>query len=114
MSDYTPIEVLNLSPRPLNSLINGGIGSLQTLVEKSPDELSMFRGMGTKNLEEIIKVLKDRGLKLGDNMTPVEKKEKNGQSTKMVYELIEKFEILSPKDKSFVLQYLSHKNRSDI
>ena len=45
---YTPIEILNFSPRTLNALINGGIGSIEQLVKCSPSKLGNFRGFGKK------------------------------------------------------------------
>jgi DNA-directed RNA polymerase subunit alpha len=64
---YTPIEILNLSPRTLNSLINAGVGSIEQLVKCSPATLSNFRGFGTKALEEVKQTLATRGLKLTDD-----------------------------------------------
>ena len=61
---YTPIEILNLSPRTLNSLINAGVGSIEQLVKCSPPTLSNFRGFGTKALDEVNATLATRGLKL--------------------------------------------------
>lgn len=61
---YTPIEILNLSPRTLNSLINAGVGSIEQLVKCSPPTLSNFRGFGTKALDEVKATLATRGLKL--------------------------------------------------
>lgn len=65
---YTPIEVLNLSPRTLNALLNGNIGSLEQLVKCTESKISNLRGFGRKAMEEIKKSLKERGLKLlGDD-----------------------------------------------
>ncbi len=61
---YTPIEILNLSPRTLNSLINAGVGSIEQLVKCSPATLSNFRGFGTKALDEVRQTLATRSLKL--------------------------------------------------
>ncbi|OGJ62342.1 DNA-directed RNA polymerase subunit alpha [Candidatus Peribacteria bacterium RIFCSPLOWO2_01_FULL_51_18] len=61
---YTPIEILNLSPRTLNSLINAGVGSIEQLVKCNPATLSNFRGFGTKALDEVKQTLATRGLKL--------------------------------------------------
>ncbi len=63
---YTPIEILNFSPRTLNSLINGGIGSIEQLVKCSPSKLSNFRGFGKKAMTEVSDALATRGLKLMD------------------------------------------------
>lgn len=61
---YTPIEILNLSPRTLNSLINAGVGSIEQLTKCTPGTLSNFRGFGSKALEEVADTLKTRGLAL--------------------------------------------------
>lgn len=63
---YTPIEILNLSPRTLNSLINAGVGSIEQLVKCTPATLSNFRGFGTKALDEVRQTLATRSLKLTD------------------------------------------------
>ncbi len=61
---YTPIEILNFSPRTLNSLINGGIGSIEQLVKCNPSKLGNFRGFGKKAMTEVSEALEARGLKL--------------------------------------------------
>lgn len=63
---YTPIEILNFSPRTLNSLINGGIGSIEQLVKCTPSKLGNFRGFGKKAMTEVSEALEARGLKLMD------------------------------------------------
>lgn len=63
---YTPIEILNLSPRTLNSLINAGVGSIEQLVKCNPATLSNFRGFGTKALDEVRQTLATRNLLLTD------------------------------------------------
>ncbi len=63
---YTPIEILNFSPRTLNSLINGGIGSIEQLVKCTPSKLGNFRGFGKKAMTEVSAALDTRGLKLMD------------------------------------------------
>lgn len=64
---YTPIEILNLSPRTLNSLINAGVGSIEQLTKCTPGTLSNFRGFGSKALEEVEDTLKTRGLTLSQD-----------------------------------------------
>jgi len=64
---YTPIEVLNLSPRTLNALINGEIGSIEELVKCSSAKLENLRGFGKKAMDEIAEVLATRGLSLSDD-----------------------------------------------
>jgi len=61
---YTPIEILNFSPRTLNALINGGIGSIEQLEKCSPSKLSNFRGFGKKAMTEVSDALATRGLAL--------------------------------------------------
>jgi DNA-directed RNA polymerase subunit alpha len=65
---YTPIEVLNLSPRTLNALINGSIGSIEQLIKCTESKLNNLRGFGKKAMTEIKGSLKERNLKLlGDD-----------------------------------------------
>jgi DNA-directed RNA polymerase subunit alpha len=64
---YTPIEILNFSPRTLNALINGGIGSIEQLVKCSPSKLGNFRGFGKKAMTEVSDALGTRGLQLMDD-----------------------------------------------
>lgn len=61
---YTPIEILGLSPRTLNALINGEIGSIEQLVKCSETKLTNLRGFGKKALTEVAAALAARGLKL--------------------------------------------------
>lgn len=61
---YTPIEILGLSPRTLNALINGGIGSIEQLVKCSESKLTNLRGFGKKALTEVASALAGRGLAL--------------------------------------------------
>ncbi len=63
---YTPIEVLNLSPRTLNALINGEIGSIEELVKCTPAKLENLRGFGKKAMDEVYEVLETRSLSLAD------------------------------------------------
>lgn len=64
---YTPIEILNFSPRTLNALINGGIGSIEQLVKCTPSKLGNFRGFGKKAMTEVSDALAPRGLSLMDD-----------------------------------------------
>ncbi len=61
---YTPIEILNLSPRTLNALINAGVGSIEQLTKCTESILSNFRGFGAKALDEVKSTLATRGLTL--------------------------------------------------
>lgn len=60
---YTPIETLNLSPRTLNALINGDVGSIEKLLTMTKSQLTNLRGFGQKALGEIEEALEKRGLK---------------------------------------------------
>ncbi len=68
---YTPIEILNFSPRTLNALINGGIGSIEQLVKCTPSKLSNFRGFGKKAMTEVADALATRGLAIQDDGTDI-------------------------------------------
>lgn len=61
---YTPIEILGLSPRTLNALINGGIGSIEELTKCTESKLANLRGFGKKALTEVADALEKRGLAL--------------------------------------------------
>lgn len=63
---YTPIEILGFSPRTLNALINGGIGSIEQLSKCTESKLSNLRGFGKKALTEVADALDKKGLKLAD------------------------------------------------
>lgn len=65
-SSYTPIEILGLSPRTLNALINGNIGSIEELTEANPAKLANLRGFGKKALTEVADALEKRGLALAE------------------------------------------------
>lgn len=61
---YTPIEILNLSPRSLNALINGGIGSIEQLTKCTESKLANLRGFGKKAMNEVREALKQKGMNL--------------------------------------------------
>lgn len=61
---YTPVEILGFSPRTLNALINGGIGSVEQLTKCTPSRIEALRGCGHKALDEITAKLSERGLTL--------------------------------------------------
>ncbi len=63
---YTPIEILGFSPRTLNALINGGIGSIEQLSKCTENKLTNLRGFGRKALTEVKDALKSKGLTLAD------------------------------------------------
>lgn len=58
---YTPIEILNLSPRTLNALINGNIGSVEEVLSSSPAQLEAMRGFGKKAMTELVEALEGNG-----------------------------------------------------
>ncbi len=60
---YTPIETLELSPRTLNALINGDVGSIEKLVKMNEGQLLNLRGFGKKAYTEIQDALEKKGLK---------------------------------------------------
>lgn len=61
---YTPIEILGFSPRTLNALINGGIGSIEQLSKCTESKLANLRGFGKKALTEVKSALDKKSLKL--------------------------------------------------
>ena len=63
---YTPIEILGLSPRTLNALINGEIGSIEQLQRCTEAKLTNLRGFGKKAITEVKAALETRNLKLAD------------------------------------------------
>lgn len=63
---YTPIEILGLSPRTLNSLINGGIGSIEQLTKCTEAKLNNLRGFGKKALTEVKTALTGRNFTLAE------------------------------------------------
>ncbi len=61
---YTPIEIMGLSPRTLNALINGNILSIEQLVKCTETKLSSIKWFWKKAMTEIREALWERGLKL--------------------------------------------------
>lgn len=61
---YTPIEIMGLSPRTLNALINWDILSIETLVKCTETKLVSIKGFGKKAMTEIRASLAERGFKL--------------------------------------------------
>lgn len=61
---YTPIEIMGLSPRTLNALINWNILSIEQLVKCTETKLSSIKWFGKKAMTEIREALWERGLKL--------------------------------------------------
>ena len=63
---YTPIEILGFSPRTLNALINGGIGSIEQLSKCTESKLTNLRGFGKKALNEVAAALEKKDLSLAE------------------------------------------------
>lgn len=63
---YTPIEILGFSPRTLNALINGGIGSIEQLSKCTESKLTNLRGFGRKALNEVKDALEKKGFSLSE------------------------------------------------
>lgn len=61
---YTPIEIMWLSPRTLNALINWSILSVEQLTKCTETKLSSIKWFGKKAMTEIKEALAERGLKL--------------------------------------------------
>lgn len=61
---YTPIEILNLSPRTLNALINADIWSIEQLAKCSQAKLSTLRWFWRKAMTEVLTALEKRSLTL--------------------------------------------------
>jgi len=61
---YTPIEILGFSPRTLNALINGGIGSVEQLEKCTESKLTNLRGFGKKALTEVDEALASKNKSL--------------------------------------------------
>ncbi len=65
---YTPIEIIGLSPRTLNALVNGEILSIEQLTKCTEAKLSSIKGFGKKAMTEVRDALRERGAKLlGDD-----------------------------------------------
>ncbi len=65
---YTPIEIMGLSPRTLNALVNGEILSIEQLTKCTEAKLSSIKGFGKKAMTEVRDALRERGYKLlGDD-----------------------------------------------
>lgn len=58
---FTPIDILGLSQRTLNALVNGGITSVEQLLTTSMGQLVQLRGFGQKAKTELDEVLKEQG-----------------------------------------------------
>ena len=61
---YTPIEIMGLSPRTLNALINWSVLSVEQLTKCTETKLSSIKWFWKKAMTEIRSALADRGLRL--------------------------------------------------
>lgn len=61
---YTPIEIMGLSPRTLNALINWSVLSIEQLTKCTETKLSSIKWFGKKAMTEIKEALWERWLKL--------------------------------------------------
>ncbi len=61
---YTPIEIMGLSPRTLNALVNGDILSIEQLTKCTEAKLSSIKWFGKKAMTEVRDALRSRGCKL--------------------------------------------------
>jgi len=61
---YTPIEIMGLSPRTLNALINWDILSIEALTKCTETKLTSIKGFWKKAMTEIRDSLATRGFKL--------------------------------------------------
>ncbi|MCF7830390.1 DNA-directed RNA polymerase subunit alpha [Candidatus Gracilibacteria bacterium] len=61
---FTPIDILGLSQRTLNALVNGGITSIEQLVATPMTQLAQLRGFGQKAKTELEQILSERGYTL--------------------------------------------------
>ena len=68
MNKFTPIEILHLSNRTLNALINNDILLIEQLISKTERELLALKGIGVAVLQEIKEKLVKNELKLASNM----------------------------------------------
>lgn len=59
------INILDLSIRPYNCLVNKGVATIGDLIRLEPDELLAIKNFGRKSLREITKKLSGYNLKLG-------------------------------------------------
>lgn len=60
-ASFTPIDILGLSQRTLNALVNGGITSIEQLLSTPMTQLTQLRGFGQKAKGELDRVLTERG-----------------------------------------------------
>lgn len=60
----TSIEALELSVRTFHILKRDGIDTIEQLVQKSPNEITKIRGMGSRSYNEIVEKLEARDLSL--------------------------------------------------
>lgn len=64
-TSFTPIDILGLSQRTLNALVNGNITSVEQLIATPMSQLIQLRGFGQKAKVELEQVLSERGYMAG-------------------------------------------------
>ena len=65
----TPISELNMSVRSYNCLYSADIKNLADLVKLKDSDMMQFRNFGKKSLDELAKILEDRKLKFGMDLS---------------------------------------------
>ena len=71
---FTPIDILGLSQRTLNALVNGGITSVEQLQSTPMSQLVQLRGFGQKAKAELDQVLVERGYAHNHDLSKLERK----------------------------------------
>jgi DNA-directed RNA polymerase subunit alpha len=61
---YTPIEILELTPRTFNALWNADIRCVEQIRQRSIEELRFIRGFGKNSESQVIEALERKGLYL--------------------------------------------------
>lgn len=64
---FTPIDILGLSQRTLNALVNGNINSVEELINTPMKNMAQLRGFGQKARQELEQVLTERGYELPED-----------------------------------------------
>jgi len=69
----TKIEELNLSPRAVNCLVAADIKTLGDLVQYNKSDLLKLRNFGQRSLQDLEKVIEERGLTFGMDLSKYKK-----------------------------------------
>ena len=65
--DSTPLELAGVSERTAEALYNGGIMSVERLVEQTREQVLGVSGVGPDALQEVVRVLAGHGLGLRED-----------------------------------------------